>query len=157
MMGHKGDMEAVYSTNKRPLPEKVDEMRAAYMRASQFFETVPKTQDNARKELKEGFIESVLMTLNQLGRNIEIESEDRERLLELDFETLKEEMKKILGQNPNYKDATELAISDKKSLLHSNNGSRQKVIPMVAIEAYINEGFDFITAIPGDKAIVRLP
>ena len=157
MMGHKGDMEAVYSTNKRPLPEKVDEMRAAYMRASQFFETVPKTQDNARKELKEGFIESVLMTLNQLGRNIEIESEDRERLLELDFETLKEEMKKILGQNPNYKDETELAISDKKSLLHSNNGSRQKVIPMVAIEAYINEGFDFITAIPGDKAIVRLP
>lgn len=156
MMGHKGDMEAVYSTNKRPLPEKVDEMRAAYMRASQFFETVPKTQDNARKELKEGFIESVLMTLNQLGRNIEIESEDRERLLELDFETLKEEMKKILDQNSNDEDATQLAISDKRDLMRSNNRSKQKVIPMAAIEAYVNEGFDFVTAIPGDKAIVRL-
>ena len=111
MMGHKGDMEAVYSTNKRPLPEKVDEMRAAYLRASQFFETVPKTKDDARKELKEGFIESVLMTLNQLGRNIEIEGDERERLLEMDFETLKDEMKKILGQNPSNMDAKNSAIS----------------------------------------------
>ncbi len=115
-MGHKGDMEAIYSTNKMPLPEKVDEMRAAYLRTSQFLGTVPKTKDDARSELKEGPIESVLMTLNQLGRNIQIESEERERLLELDFETLNEEMKKILGQNHNTEDATKAALTDKEVL-----------------------------------------
>lgn len=156
MMGHKGDMEAVYSTNKRPLPEKVDEMRAAYLKASQFFETVPKTKDNARRELKEGFIESVVMTLNQLGRDIVIDGEERERLLELDFETMKDEMKKVLSQNPSNEDAAKSAMTDKKILNESANGSRQKVIPMSAIEAYVNEGFDFVTSIPGDKAIVRL-
>lgn len=117
MMGHRGDMEAVYSTNNRPLPKKVEDMRAAYLRASQFFETVPKTKDDARKELKESFIESVLMTLNQLGGNLEIEGDERERLLELDFETLKDEMKKILSQNPSNVDATNSAINDKKALI----------------------------------------
>ena len=157
MMGHKGDMEAVYSTNKRPLPEKVDEMRAAYLRASQFFETIPKTRDDARKELKEGFIESVLMTLNQLGRNIEIEGDERERLLELDFETLKDEMKKILGQNQIKEDSMILAQRDKEEIKNSTSGTRQKVIHIAAIEAYVQEGFDFVTALPGDKAIVKLP
>ena len=38
LMGHKGDIEAVYSTNKRLLPEQIEEMRSAYQRASKFLE-----------------------------------------------------------------------------------------------------------------------
>ena len=35
---------------------------------------------------------------------------------------------------------------------------RQKVIPIYAIEVYINEGFELLQdRIPGDKVVVRLP
>lgn len=42
-------------------------------------------------------------------------------------------------------------------LSKTTNGSRQKVIAPNFIEAYINDGFEFINAIPGGKAIVGLP
>lgn len=156
-MGHRGDIEAVYSTNKRPLPGKVEEMRMAYTRASQFFETVPKARGDSERVFKEAYIESVLTTLEALGQHVEVNDKERDRLLGLDFETLKEEMKSILGSKPDSRDASQAAAMDRRNLLNSRNGPKQKVIPMEAIEAYVNEGFDFITAIPGNRAIVRLP
>jgi hypothetical protein len=41
-MGHKGDMDATYTTNKRRLPEHVlEDMRAAYPKAQEFIGTQP--------------------------------------------------------------------------------------------------------------------
>ena len=37
-MGHRGNIEAVYSTNKRLVPEQIEEMRTAYLKASKFLE-----------------------------------------------------------------------------------------------------------------------
>jgi hypothetical protein len=95
MMRLKGDMEAGYLTNKRLLSEKGEDMRAACIMESQFFEVVPKLKYDSRKELKEGLIESVILTLNQLGRKIENVGKEREKLMELDFETIKDEMRKL--------------------------------------------------------------
>ena len=41
-MGHKGDIEARYSTNKRLPPDMIEEMRSAYAKASKFLETEEK-------------------------------------------------------------------------------------------------------------------
>ena len=45
-MGHKGDIESRYSTNKRLPPDMIEEMRSAYVRASKYFET----EDHDMKE-----------------------------------------------------------------------------------------------------------
>lgn len=154
LMGHKGNIEAKYSTNKEWLPDKVDEIRAAYQRSSQFFETAPNMKNDARRDFKEGFIESVLL----MRSDIELDEDEKKRLLDLDFEDLREEMKKLTGGSQESKeDHLKSAENDREELSGSTNGTRQKVIPISAIEAYINEGFDFVTSIPGDKAIVKLP
>lgn len=153
LMGHKGDIEAVYSTNKRPLPEKVDELRAAYLKASEYFETVPKPRDDSRRDFKEGFLESITFSYH-----LEIGGDEKERLLGLDFETMKEELSKIIGPGHESEDAAQAAISDRESLTKSTNGSRQKVVPLDAVETYVTEGFELVSFYPkGDKAIVRLP
>ena len=153
LMGHKGDIEAVYSTNKRPLPEKVDEMRAAYLKSSEYFETIPRPKDDSRRDFKEGFLESV-----SFSYHIDMENNEKERLLALDFETMKEELQKILGQNPDSDEAAQAAIKNWESLSHSTNGSRQKVIPVDAVETYVVQDFELVSFFPrGDKAIVKLP
>ncbi len=43
-----------------------------------------------------------------------------------------------------------------KGLL-SKNGNGQKVVPMDEIEKYIEEGWEYVNELPGDKAIVRIP
>ena len=153
LMGHKGDIEAVYSTNKRPLPEKVDEMRAAYLKASEYFETIPKPRDGSRRDFKEGFLESVTFPYQ-----IEIEDKERDRLLGLDFETMKEELQKMIGRGQEYDEISKAAINDGETLVNSSNGSKQKVISMDAVETCVTEGFERVSFYPkGDKAIVRLP
>ncbi|MBX8636599.1 MAG: hypothetical protein KIY09_09230, partial [Thermoplasmata archaeon] len=38
-----------------------------------------------------------------------------------------------------------------------NNGNRQKVVPQKEIESYLKEGWEFVSVIDRDKAVVRLP
>jgi len=38
------------------------------------------------------------------------------------------------------------------------NGNHQKVVPMAEVEQWVEQrGWDFVTSLPGDKAIIRLP
>ena len=39
----------------------------------------------------------------------------------------------------------------------ANNGSRQKVVPISEIETYLTQGWDYVAALPNEKAILRLP
>jgi hypothetical protein len=58
-MGHKGDIENRYTTNKQKLPESViEDMRQAYKRASQFLVTIQSKDEgkNQLRELKEGLL-----------------------------------------------------------------------------------------------------
>ena len=132
LMGHKGDIEAVYSTNKRLLPKKVEEMRAAYLKASVYFETVPRPRDDSKRDFKEGFLESITFSYH-----LDIEDDEKERLLDLDFETMKEELSKIIGPGHESDDAAQTAISDREALTNSTNGSRQKVIPVDTVGTYV--------------------
>ena len=95
---YKGEIEVVYSTNEKPLPGKVDEIRESYLRLSQFFEIVPKISRDSDRVFLEEYIESVLTTTETLGQHISVGDKEKDRLHGLDFETPKKEMKSILGQ-----------------------------------------------------------
>ena len=38
-----------------------------------------------------------------------------------------------------------------------NNNSSQKVVSIDEIEAYIEEGWEFVTSLPNEKVVVRFP
>jgi len=47
IMGHKGDIEARYSTNKRLPPDMIEEMREAYKKCAKYIETVSREQSES--------------------------------------------------------------------------------------------------------------
>ncbi|EQD57497.1 integrase/recombinase, partial [mine drainage metagenome] len=45
---------------------------------------------------------------------------------------------------------------DKVAGAMSDNGAKQKVIPVSDIEQYISDGYDFEAVLPNGKAVMRL-
>ena len=39
----------------------------------------------------------------------------------------------------------------------TGNGTRQKVVGLNYVKKFISEGYDFVSQLPEDKAIVKLP
>jgi hypothetical protein len=39
----------------------------------------------------------------------------------------------------------------------ANNGSKQKVVPVSEVEGYISNGWEFVAALPNDRAVVKVP
>ena len=140
LMGHKGDIEAVYSTNKRLLPETIEEMRSAYVRASKFFETEEKgmkEEDYARIQR-----DTAIMTL-EMAFNIQLTEEQKEELRSVDIN----DFQKRLGD-----------IFKEKRAEILNNGNKHKTIRERDLETYLNEGWELVQIYPrGDKAVIKLP
>ena len=133
-MGHRGDIEARYTTNKGRLPEDVVEnMREAYARSQEYLQT---TRPELPSELKmrEEFNRRLLLFAGfKLG---EIEQMDPASIAD-------EELQKKIGE--------------RFAAFMKNNGARQKVVPLDKIERYIKEGWEFVAALPNKKAVIKLP
>ena len=133
-MGHIGDIESKYSTNKK-LPEDIlERMRESYSNASKFLETeergIPEKQHN--KDIRD----MVLLMLTSAGyTQDEIE---RDRLLDLEIPDIAKK------------------ISEKKSMA-VNNGNPQKVVSFKEVETYIEQGWEYVRDFPPNKGIVKLP
>lgn len=133
-MGHIGDIESKYSTNKK-LPEDIlERMRESYSNASKFLETeergIPEKQHN--KDIRD----MVLLMLTSAGyTQDEIE---RDHLLDLEIPDIAKK------------------ISEKKSMA-VNNGNPQKVVSFKEVETYIEQGWEYVRDFPPNKAIVKLP
>lgn len=39
----------------------------------------------------------------------------------------------------------------------ANKGNKQRVIPIQSVESFISQGFEYVAALPDEKAIVRVP
>ena len=133
-MGHKGDIEARYSTNKARLPpEMVEEMREAYRKASNLMQTINSdspTEDQMRRAVKEQFL---------LVAGFNKEEIEKMNLAEMSDEELQNNVRqKLLG-------------------VMSNNGSRQKVISINDVKSYLNQGFEYVAPLPNNEAIVKMP
>lgn len=152
IMGHKGDMEAHYVNAKGNLNEALKKIvRESYKKCLEFIETGsnPISEEEKERDFK--------IRLLKLDGFTTKEIEDL-HLLDLgDEELLMKRREKLFGATHGSEDFKESAKLDKRRFKKLKNGSRQKMISAYAIDAYLSEGFEFVSMIPGDKAIVKLP
>ncbi len=130
-MGHKGDIEAVNTTNKGRLSANlVEDMRESYRRSLEYLETKRSHMDEDR--LREDFRRQLLLVA---GFN----SEEMDTLnLSISDEEFQEIVcHKLLG-----------------SMV--NNGNNQRVVKIKDVEEFLNKGWNF-RQISEDKAIIKLP
>lgn len=139
IMGHKGDIEATYSTKKRLSDEIIEQMRQSYKKCEKYFATQSesKQEENTARKLREYTIMMFEATFN-----INLKKEKKEELYLLSIDNFQEELKRIASER-------------KAEIL--NNGNKQKIIPIEEIEKYINEGWEYITQLPNGKAIIKIP
>jgi len=131
IMGHKGDIEARYSTNKRLPPDMIEEMRESYRKCLKFLETriSEVSEDNAKLFLQQQLLSAVGY------KQEEIDKIDLTDISNEEFQQL---------------------LRDKVAGAMTENGAKQKVIPVNDVEKYIQEGYDFEAVLPNGKAVMRL-
>ena len=131
IMGHKGDIEARYSTNKRLSPDMIEEMRQSYQKCLKYMETRMSevSEDNARLYLQQQLLSAVGY------RQDEIDKMDLADISTDDFQKL---------------------LRDKVAGAMTSNGSKQKLVPMNEIEKLLSEGYEFQAVLPNGKAIMKM-
>jgi len=137
-MGHVGDIEARYTTNKGRLPpDLIEDMRDAYRRSLAFLETTKPTDGEA--ELKASFRRQMLLVAGLNEK--EIGKMDLDAMTDAELQRIVRE--KLVGVPTPNGDG------------HANGG-KQKVVPLTAVEAYLEQGWEWVTQLPDDRAVVRL-
>ena len=133
-MGHKGDIENRYTTNKQKLPgQVVEDMREAYRRSQQFLETI-EMERTSEEKIKEEFRKQLLVVAG--FKQEEMEKIDVMSKSDEEFQSMVRE--KLLGAM-------------------ANNGARQKVIDLDEVEKHVAMGWEFVAQLSNDKAIMKIP
>lgn len=129
-MGHKGDIEAVYTVNKRRLPpDVIEQMRECYSKAYRYLQT---TESGPTKdELTNAFKRQLLLVAGFKAGEVKNEH------LELDEEKFHELVREKLLRE-----------------VRSNHAS-QRVVAVSELERQLREGWQFVGLLPNDKAIVK--
>jgi hypothetical protein len=118
-MGHKGDMEARYTTNKGRLPDNlIEDMRSAYRKSVEYLET--RKTEIGEDKLKEALRRQLLLVAGFSGD--EIDDLDG-NMTDVEFQDAVR--KKLLGATV-------------------NNGNPQKVINQKEIANYLDQGWSLI-------------
>jgi hypothetical protein len=131
-MGHKGDIENRYTTNKHRLPESViEDMREAYKRSQQFLQTT--RGEVGEDKIKEAFKKQLLAVVGFTQE--EIAKQELVGMTDEEFNSLVR--RRLLGTS-------------------QTNGSRQKVVTVNEMEQYLAEGWEYVASISSDKAIVKI-
>ena len=131
-MGHKGDIENRYTTNKCRLPEDViEDMREAYRRSQEYLQTTK--PETSREKLVEEFRRQLLLVAG--FSQDEISRIDITDLTDEEFQDLVR--KRLLG-NANADCGT------------------QKVVNLNELEKYLENGWEYVATLPNQKVIVKL-
>jgi hypothetical protein len=131
-MGHKGDIENRYTTNKARLPETVlDDMRDAYRRSQSFLQTT--TGSIGEDTLRASFRKQLLLVAGFSAEEVE----------ELDTSMDDEAFQEII----------------RRRLLGAmvNNGTSQRTVGMNELDDYLSGGWDFVASLPNDRVVIKLP
>ena len=128
-MGHAGDIEATYTTNKHTLPEPViEDMLDAYKKTSKYLQT-KQTESKDTGELKHLFL---------LAAHVSEQEIKEKRLAEMGYDELAKYLEDRLSK----------AI---------DNGKRQLVVPVGEVKDYLAKGYDFAANLGNGEAVVKLP
>jgi integrase len=132
-MGHKGDIENRYTTNKQRLPETVTEdMRGAYARSEEFLQTRMKVETSEEK-LQASFRRQLLLVSGfskDEVTNIELSSLNDDEIQSM-------LRKKLLG------------VSD------SENG-RQKVVGVNEVNDYLAKGWEYVAKLSNTQVVIKI-
>ena len=130
-MGHVGDIEATYTTNKNRLPEDViADMTNSYDQCAEYLETSASHHESG-PHVHSVILKSIGYTEEEIDALGGIEQIPESKISEL--------------------------IKQKVVSNLVNNGNRQKVVSQKDIENYLKEGWEFVSVIDRDKAVIRLP
>ncbi|MEM3760279.1 MAG: site-specific integrase [Candidatus Bathyarchaeia archaeon] len=131
-MGHKGDIENRYTTNKCRLPENViEDMREAYKRSQEYLHTA-KVGRTSEEELRQAFRKQLLLVAGFTQSEID----------EMDISAISDE---------------ELQTIIRKRLLGEKaNDCVQRVVSTDEVENYLEQGWEYVAALPNGKLIVKL-
>ena len=149
-MGHSGNMESKYTTDKK-LPEDVlEDMRDKYAKSLKFLQTESKgLSEEDKQSIEKTLTATVLMKIFGYSK------EDADKLMELNDEELQRELQKKLGNATDPESIRRKAMQDAKEI--SKRKNKQVMIPIAHVDEYFNQGFEFVSAIGADRAIMRLP
>lgn len=133
-MGHKGDIEHVYTLNKGRLPEDIlEKMRQSFAKASRYLVT-----NGGEKST-----DKVLETFNSQFLTIAGYSKDEiEKLGNLGDLSI-EEIQRLL--------------KNKSMEMLGLNGNRQKVVAVSEVKGWLSQGWEFISHLSSEEAIIKLP
>jgi hypothetical protein len=132
-MGHKGDIENRYTTNKHRLPESViEDMRGAYKRSQDHLQTTK--GEIGEEKIKEAFKKQLLAVAG--FKEEEVAKHDLANMTDEELHNLVRQ--RLLG-------------------VMANNGNRQRVIPLADVDRYLSEGWEYVAALPNERAIVKMP
>jgi hypothetical protein len=156
-MGHKGDIEARYSTNKGRLPpEIVEEMRQAYARCEPLLTTLPETgREDPELTTIKTMVESGVLDLSK--PNV------RQYLIrKLGLEDVEVKVTKMREKGVGEAEAYTKIICERLKIepmslgvSQTNNHDPKKIICEEELEAYLAEGWDVQTILPSGKILVR--
>lgn len=140
MAGHKGDIEARYSTNKGVLPpDMIEDMRKCYKECEPFLTTTaqPLEQSSVIKEAKVEALKSIAKSL-----------------LGIDLLEVKVAKEKQVGGELNKDEELELFENELKKLREGKHNP-QRIVRENELENYLKEGWQFISVLPSQKILLK--
>jgi len=157
-MGHKGDIEARYTTNKGRLPEEVTEdMRGSFRKCEDYLSTRPTgREEDPEMTTIRTMVESGVLDLSKA--NV------REYLLKkLGIEDMKVKIAKMkkegLGEEEAISSAIcgELGIKPMKTETSKTKNDRdpKKIVNEQELGRYLEEGWEYQTTLPSGKILIR--
>lgn len=132
-MGHKGDIENRYTTNKHRLPDSViDDMRQAYERSQEFLQT-SKSMETSEEKLRDSFRRQLLLVAGL----------SQEEVDKLDLHSMSDE---------------ELQTIVRKKLLGGEitNGNKQKVVSIDEADEYLAKGWEYVARLNDNKVVIKM-
>jgi len=139
MMGHKGDIEARYSTNKGILPpDMIEDMRKCYRECEPYLLTSaqPLEQSSIVQEAKLEALKSIAKSL--FGIDL------------LEIKTAKE---KELNRELNKEEEIQLFEEELKKL--RENPDPQKIVTEKELENHLADGWQFVSILPSKRILIR--
>jgi len=130
-MGHKGDIESRYTTNKCRLPEAViEDMREAYRRNQEYLQTAkPETTE---ERLRDAFRKQLLLVAGFTQQEAE----------ELDLSSLSDEKFQEIVKS-------RLLGGEREDC------AREKVVNLDEIEGYLAQGWEYVATLPNERVVIR--
>jgi len=138
--GHKGDIEARYSTNKGRLPEEmIEDIRRCYKECEPFLSTTAQPLEQ-RTIVKEAKIEA----LKSIAKS----------LLGIDLVEVKIAKEKEI-QRPLSPDEEITLFENEIKKIREKESDPQRIVKEGELEGYLSEGWQFVSVLPSQKILIR--